>query len=247
VHFVKSPFRLLSPSLLLLVPLAAGCSHDAPYVTTVGLLNPGATMAVNSPGGTVSAFAPAAGEPRDRFTVSATGKHGDPPPPPPKIRAGRDGLRIDVPQPVVSLLVRVPNGVALSVRSLQGDVHVTNITGSVRVDAAKGDVQIMVPSYAQASVGEGNLSSTMGSTDWPGTLHFTIGHGDAEVWVNENAKFNVHLHTDNGMLFSDFDLRGNSQGHSETIDGPVNGGGPRSIDIETRAGAIRLLKLHPQA
>jgi hypothetical protein len=49
------------------------------------------------------------------------------------------------------------------------------------------------------------------------------------------------------MLFTDFNLRGTSQGRSETIDGDVNGGGTRSIDIETQAGAIRLLKLHPQA
>ena len=204
-------------------------------------------MDVHTMGGTVSAFAPAAGQPRDRFTVSATALKSDSPPAPPKIRAGRDGLRVDTLQPLGSLLLRVPDGVALAIKSSQGDVHVTNITGVVDVSAAKGDVQIMVPAYAQASIGEGNLSATMGSTNWPGTLHFTLGHGDAEVWVNENTAFHVRLHTDNGMLFTDFDLRGTSHGHSETIDGMINGGGPRSIDIETRAGAIRLLKLHPQA
>jgi hypothetical protein len=244
---VHTPFRRLSPSLLLLVLAAAGCSHQTPYVTTVGLLNPGATMDVHVAGGTVSAFAPAAGEPRNRFTVSPTALKPDALPPPPKIRAGRDGVRIDMAQPLGNLLLRVPNGVALSIKSSQGDVHVTNITGVADVNAAKGDVQIMVPSYAQATVGEGNLSATMGSTNWPGTLHFTIGHGDAEVWINENAGVHVHMHTDNGMLFTDFDLRGTSQGHSETIDGTINGGGQRSIDIETHAGAIRLLKLHPQA
>ncbi|HEY3674810.1 MAG TPA: DUF4097 family beta strand repeat-containing protein [Candidatus Tumulicola sp.] len=216
-------------------------------MTTVGLLNPGATMDVHVAGGTVSAFAPAAGEPRNRFTVSPTALKSDAPPPAPKIRSGRDGIRVDTSQPLASLLLRVPDGVALAITSSQGDVHVTNITGIVDVTAAKGDVQIMVPAYAQASVGQGNLSATMGSTNWPGTLHFTIGRGDAEVWVNENTAFHVRLHTDNGMLFTDFDLRGTSQGHSETIDGQINGGGPRSIDIESHAGAIRLLKLHPQA
>jgi Putative adhesin len=236
-----------STPLLLLVLLIVGCSEQAPYVTTVGLLNPGATMSIRSVGGTISAFAPAAGQPRNRFTISATAEKGKPQTAPPKLRAGRDGLTVGVLQPVGSLLVRVPDGVALDIDSKSGDVHVTNITGSVRVRADKGDVQIMVRSYAQAAVGDGNLSSTMGSIDWPGTLHYSIGHGDAEVWVNENAKFHVRLHTDNGMLFTDFDLRGTSEGRSETIDGDINGGGSRSIDIETQAGAIRLLKLHPQA
>jgi hypothetical protein len=67
------------------------------------------------------------------------------------------------------------------------------------------------------------------------------------VWINENAAFDVHLHTDRGTLFTDFDLRGTSQGGSETIDGRVNGGGSHGIDIETSAGQIRLLRLHPQA
>ncbi len=244
---MKSPFTVRSTPLLLLVLAITGCSNQAPYVTTVGLLSPGATMSIRSVGGTISAFAPSAGEPRDRFTISATAEKGKTQSAPPKLRAGRDGLTVGVPQPVGSLLVRVPDGVALEVDSKSGDVHVTNITGAVRVRTDKGDVQIMVRSYAQASVGDGNLSSTMGSMDWPGTLHYSIGRGDAEVWVNENAKFHVRLHTDNGMLFTDFNLRGTSEGRSETIDGDVNGGGPRSIDIETQAGAIRLLKLHPQA
>lgn len=244
---MKSPFTVRSTPLLLLVLAIVGCSNQAPYVTTVGLLNPGATMSIHSVGGTISAFGPSAGEPRDRFTISATAEKGKTQSAPPKLRAGRDGLTVGVLQPVGSLLVRVPDGVALEIDSKSGDVHVTNITGSVRVRTDKGDVQIMVRSYAQASVGDGNLSSTMGSIDWPGTLHYSIGRGDAEVWVNETAKFHVRLHTDNGMLFTDFNLRGTSEGRSETIDGDINGGGPRSIDIETQAGAIRLLKLHPQA
>src|ERR1700760_857978 len=89
---MKSPFRLRSTPLLLLVPVIAGCSNQAPYVTTVGLLSPGATMAVRAAGGTVSAFAPAAGDPRNRFTISATAPKGQTQSAPPKLRAGRDGL-----------------------------------------------------------------------------------------------------------------------------------------------------------
>jgi len=108
-------------------------------------------------------------------------------------------------------------------------------------------VQIITPSYAQARVGNGGLSVTMGAGDWPGTLHFSTQRGDIEVWVNENVPFHVHLHTANGSLFTDFALRGTSSGTSETIDGDVNGGGPRGIDIESNAGVIRLLRLHPEA
>ncbi len=134
--------------------------------------------------------------------------------------------------------MRVPDGVDLDVDSAAGDVHVTNIEGNARVHAVKGDVQIILPGYAEARVGTGRLSATMGAMQWPGTLHFSTESGDIELWVNENAKFHIRMHTDNGTLFSDFDLRGSSAGSAETIDANVNGGGAQSIDIETKAGAI---------
>jgi hypothetical protein len=222
------------------------CGAQAPYATTVGILQPGATMTVKIVQGTVNAFQPATGEPRDRFTVSAialaktTAAE-------PKMRPAKGGVAVEVADPIDSLLLRVPDGVNIDVDSQSGDVHVTNIQGNARVRALKGNVQIILPGYAEATVGTGRLSATMGATQWPGTLHFSTQTGDIEVWVNENAKFHIRMHTANGTLFSDFDLRGSSTGSSETIDTDVNGGASQSIDIETNAGAIRLLKLHPEA
>ncbi len=122
----------------------------------------------------------------------------------------------------------------------------TDIGGNARVTAGDGNVKVMLPGYAQGSVKHGNLSVTMGATDWPGTLRFASGGGDVEVWISAKASFAVHLHTDSGTLFTDFGLRGTSSGSAETIDGNVNGGGGHGIDVETTSGAVRLLKLQPQ-
>ena len=105
----------------------------------------------------------------------------------------------------------------------------------------------MIAGYAQASVTKGQISVTMGSTTWPGVLTFRNQDGDVEVWVTETAKFRVHLHTGDGMLFTDFPLHGTSSGTGETIDGVVNGGAARAIDIDVKRGNIRLLSLHPEA
>jgi hypothetical protein len=234
--------------LLLLLTLALNaCASPQPYATTIGILKPPATLAVRVANSDVNAFAPVVGEPRDRFTVEATALDPKAQPAAPTMRPAGDGVTVVADAPMRSLLVRVPDGVALAVDSAKGDVRVTNVTGAVDVRAQQGSVQIIVPSYAQARVGNGTLSVTMGSTDWPGTLHFSTESGDIEVWVTETAKFHVRLHTDKGTLFTGFDLRGVSAGTAETIDAPVNGGGTRAIDIETHAGAIRLLKLHPEA
>lgn len=195
----------------------------------------------------LTAYQPARKEPRDRFTISATAR-GKAQPSAPTIRPAGKGIVVDASQPLQSLLVRVPDGVALVVDSRRGDVSVTDVKGTARISAAEGNVRVfMRDGYAQATTQHGNVSVAMGATAWPGTLHFSAVNGDVEVSVEETAAFQVHMHTDNGTLFDDFNLRGTSAGTSETIDGAVNGGGNQRIDVQVTRGSIRLLRLHAQA
>lgn len=234
--------------LLLLLPaaLTACVNASSPYVTTVGVLKPGSTLAVQLDSGTVNAYQPVAGQRHDLFTISATALPRTTPPPVPQLHAAPLGLVVRAKGTFSSLLVRVPDRVNLVVESAQGDVNVTDIAGNVRAVARHGNVDIKVPGYAQAVAGNGNLSVMMGAASWPGTLAFSTLHGDVELWVVARAAFNVHLHTGNGTLFTDFGLRGVSSGTSETIDGSVNGGSGQRIDVEAATGSIRLLRLQPQ-
>ena len=221
-------------------------SHSSPYVTTVGILKPGSTLTVRIDSGTVNAYQPATNQRRDLFTVAATAVANGTPPPAPRLRAMPDGLAVRATGSLESLLVRVPDGVNLAIESARGDVNVTDISGNVSVIALEGNVNVKVPGYAQASVGNGNLSVMMGAQRWPGTLRFSTHRGDIELWIIARAAFDVHLRTDDGSLFSDFGLHGSSTGSAETIDGSVNGGSVSRIDARTSAGAIRLLRLQPQ-
>lgn len=233
--------------LLLLLALLPACSSTSPYSTTVGILKSGTTMAVRIESGTLNAFAPSAGQPRDLFTLAPTALPKGTPPPLPRVRPAPLGVVVRATGTLDSLLVRVPDGVNLVVQSRHGNVNVTGITGDVRIVAENGAVNVKVPGYAQAAVGNGDLSVMMGATQWPGTLNFSTRRGDIELWIVGKAAFGVHLHTDDGTLFTDFGLRGFSSGRAETIDGIVNGGSVQRVDVETSAGAIRLLRLQPQA
>jgi hypothetical protein len=197
-------------------------------------------------GGPLDAYAPEARQRRDLFTVAATALSKGAVPPPPQLRPAPGGLLVTARNPLEALLVRVPDRVNLVVDSQRGDVSVTDITGNARIVAGDGNVSLMLPGYAQAQVGQGNLKVTMGASDWPGTLYFSTQYGDVLLRVRANIGFTVHLHTDDGALFTDFGLRGVSSGQSETIDGSVNGGGPRRIDIDTGSGGVQLLRLQPQ-
>ncbi len=217
-----------------------------PYSTTVGALKPGATLEVRVARATLDVYQPERGQPRNLFTVASTAQAKATPPPAPRLRVTPRGVIVNAPNPLQSLLVRVPDAVNLAVQSTQGDVNVTDIRGGAAVVAAHGNVTMMLPAYGEASVGQGNIDATIGSTDWPGTLHFSTMRGDVVLRVRADAAFVAHLHTGAGTLFTDFPLRGTSQGQSETIDGSVNAGETRRIDVETSAGSIRLLKLQPQ-
>lgn len=225
--------------------MAACGAPSTPYVTTIGALRAGETMRIRVASATLNVYAPEKSQKRNLFTISATAMPKGTPPPPPSLRPDPHGVAVTAPNPLAVLLVRVPDRVDLDVASLNGDVNVTDVTGNARVIAGHGNVSIMLPGYAQASVNDGNIQATMGSMSWPGTLRFFTGRGDVELRINPSTPMHVHLHTGNGTLFTDFALTGTSSGPAETIDATINGGG-RGIDVETTSGSIRLLRLQPQ-
>lgn len=200
--------------------------------------------------GDVSVYAPERGGPQNRYTIDAydsrPGQH------PYISRVGdrivvcpaRCSQRVDPGS--MRFLIRAPQGVAVDASTGTGNINVADVTGVVHAATQKGDVKMLVPGYADADVGSGDLTVYFGATSWPGTLHFRVHDGNAEIWVNATARAHVHLHTDNGSIFTDFPLKGFSKGTSETIDAAINGGGPHAIDVEIHNGIVRLLQLKPQ-
>jgi hypothetical protein len=236
-----------SLSALVLALAFVACSHHEPYATSVGQLAPGSSILVEVADANVSVYKPAAGDPSDRFTVAAMALPNSQPAPPKIRRNGPNAIRVEAPDPLYGLLVRLPTSVSLAVRTKKGNVNVTDVDGPVDVHAGDGDVHIMVPGIAQASTVKGSIDATIGVTTWKGTLHFTAQDGDVTVYVPETASFHARLHTDDGTIFTDFGLRGTSVGSNETIDAPVRNGTTFGIDIESHRGTVRLLRLTPQA
>jgi len=233
---------------LLLLPAFVACSpQPAPYASTIGVLHPGATMTVRISHGVLNAFKPAEGDPSDRFTVVPSARANTTPPPAPRVRPNGSGITVDAPDELANLLVRVPEGVNLDVHSSSGNVNVTDISGNVNVAAGTGDVKIMITGYAQASAVDGSINATIGASSWPGTLRFTTQNGDITVYVLATTAFHVRMHTDDGTLFTDFGLTGTSHGNNETIDADVNNGQAFGLDLESKHGTVRLLRLTPQA
>jgi hypothetical protein len=205
---------------------------------------PGGTIVVQNVQGDVNAFAPERGEPADEYTIAAYQPAGSNLT---EIKKQHLVINVRATAPGVRYLVRGPEGGVLNLSTQKGSIMVADFDGIVNAHSDHGDVKMLIPKYGNVSVGTGNVSVIFASTDWPGTLQYTVQNGNVELYVNENAKAHVRLHTDDGNIYSDFnELKGSSTGNSETIDSAINGGGPRSIDVEVKTGSIRLMQLKPQ-
>jgi len=231
-------------TLLLPLVLLAGCAAPPPAIKQTGIFPPGATIVARNIRGNIDAYAPERGQPADEYTVAAYG-------PPESVTITKANLliRATANQPGVNFLVRGPKGGSMDLSTQQGDIHVGDFEGIVNAHTDRGSIAMLIPQYGSASIGTGNMSVIFASTNWPGTLKFTVGNGNVELYVNEHAQARVHLHTDNGTIFTDFPpapLKGTSHGSNETLQGTINGGGPRSIDVEIHNGIIRVLQLKPQ-
>jgi hypothetical protein len=241
--------RLTRTAALLLVQLLAvslsACGGPTPYANTVGVLRPRERIVVHIASGTVNAYAPAVGQPRDQFTIAAFAS-GKKTPAAPTVLPIHNGIQVTAPA-LSSLLVRVPHDVNLRVVSGDGDINVTDISGMAQAITSTGDIHMMLPAYGSAHVlRHGNITADIGAHSWPGTLAFTSQSGDVQVSVEGNVRFHVNLQTLDGMIYTDFNIRGTSRGTSEQIAAPVQGGSSRNLILRTSKGAIRLLKLVPQ-
>lgn len=205
---------------------------------------PGGTIVVNNIQGDISAYAPERAQPKDDYTVEAYAASASPAP----AIVSKTGLLVTARSlvPGVRYLVRGPKGGAMTLDTQRGSIMVADFEGVVNAHVGRGGIKMLIPEYGSATIGTGNISVIFAGTDWPGTLRFSAQNGNVELYVNENAKARVRLHTGNGTIYSDFPLKGTSKGNAETISSVINGGGPRSIDVEVKTGSIRLMQLKPQ-
>jgi len=231
-------------ALLLPLVLLVGCAAPPPAIKQTGVFPPGATIIARNIDGNIDAYAPERDQPSDEYTVAAYGPEGSV-----TIKKAHLLITATANQPGVNFLVRGPKGGAMDLSTKRGDIHVGDFEGIVNAHTDRGSIAMLIPQYGSASIGTGNMSVIFASTDWPGTLTFSVGNGNVELYVNEHAQARIRMHTDNGTIFTDFapgPLKGSSKGTNETLEGTINGGGPRSIDVEVHNGIIRVLQLKPQ-
>jgi DUF4097 and DUF4098 domain-containing protein YvlB len=161
----------------------------------------------------------------------------------------------------IDVTVSVPVHTSVKLRAVNdGDIVVTGVDGDLDVDDINGSVTLNnVAGSAVAHALNGHLHATFTKVDPQKAMAFSSLNGDIDVTFPADLKANVSIRSDQGDVFSDFDVQlkataaqpvvEDGRGHGgkyrvkidKTVHGTINGGGPE-IQFRNFQGQIYLRK-----
>jgi hypothetical protein len=163
---------------------------------------------------------------------------------------GNDHIMIQVPTNA-SLQLKSVNGGKLEVSGVNGEIEVENINGSIVLNNVSGNVV--------ASSQNGGITVSLDKITTGKPMSFTTLNGKIDVTLPGDTKAKLRLKTDNGSVYSDFDVKLEPDSSKPTIEdsrkeggkyrirldhsiyGTINGGGPE-YRFETMNGSILIHK-----
>ena len=149
-----------------------------------------------------------------------------------------------------NLKLSTVNGGNIVVDGISGEVDVNNTNGAVTLSHISGS--------AVAHALNGKVLVTLDRVDPHKPMSFSSLNGDVDVTLPADVKANVKMKTDNGEIYSDFDVKldgssrqpiveGNRSGgkykirFDRAVYGAINGGGPE-LQFTTFNGSIYIRK-----
>jgi DUF4097 and DUF4098 domain-containing protein YvlB len=161
----------------------------------------------------------------------------------------------------IDVSVSVPVHTSLKLRAVNdGDIAVTGVEGELDVDDINGAVTLNnVSGSVVAHALNGHVYATLTRVDPQKAMAFSSLNGDIDVTFPADLKANVSIRSDQGDVFSDFDVQlkaassqpvvEDSRGKGgkyrvkidKTVHGTINGGGPE-IQFRNFQGQIYIRK-----
>lgn len=170
----------------------------------------------------------------------------------------------------VDINLQVPVGTSLDLNTVNdGDIIVRNVDGELNVENTNGEVHLKdVSGSVVAHALNGDVEVTLHRLDPNRGMSFTSMNGDIDVTLPASTKADIRIKSDNGEIYTDFDLQLGQQmqskseeeagtskdksskghkrgrreyGYQSAMVGTLNGGGPRLI-FETFNGNIYIRK-----
>ena len=149
-----------------------------------------------------------------------------------------------------NLELSLVNGGTITIDNVEGEMEIQNVNGSVVLNNVAGSVV--------ANSNNGGVTATLSRVMADKAMAFTSLNGKVDVTLPGTLKANLKMRSDNGDIFTDFDVqlqqgpaprpnpsRGNNGKNrievNRALYGTVNGGGPE-IELRSFNGTIYLRK-----
>jgi hypothetical protein len=146
----------------------------------------------------------------------------------------------------VDLEIKVPHDFSVKLKTLNdGQIVVEDVNGEIDVDNLNGSIALQnVSGSASASTLNGNIIASFRKVNPNMPMAFSNLNGKIDVTLPPSAKFNAKLKSDNGDVFTDFDLTMDKEGKpvekinegrgqkiylDKWLSGKINGGGPELL------------------
>jgi DUF4097 and DUF4098 domain-containing protein YvlB len=139
----------------------------------------------------------------------------------------------------VHFRVRMPAGIRLDARTVNGGVSATGLRGPATLETVNGAVRLETTEHGSATTVNGSIDATLGSTDGADELEFTTVNGRITVTLPPDANADVHASVMNGGIDSDFPITIHRRHGSNRASGAIGSGGPR-LEMSALNGGIRL-------
>jgi len=140
----------------------------------------------------------------------------------------------------IDLVIQVPVHTSLHLRAINnGDIVVSGVDGELDVDDVNGSVTLNnIAGSAVAHALNGKLIASFTRVNQK-PMAFSSLNGDIDVTFPADLKANVSLRSDNGDVFSDFDVNMTPQSSQPVVEDGRNHGGKYKVKIDkTVRGSI---------
>jgi DUF4097 and DUF4098 domain-containing protein YvlB len=139
----------------------------------------------------------------------------------------------------VDFEVRVPAGVRLIARTVNGEVEAEDLASPVDAATVNGSVRVSTSGYASAATVNGSIAATLGEAAWTEPLSFNTVNGAIRLTLPTGLDADVRAETLNGVIHSDFPVTVRGKINKRRLQGSIGKGGHR-LDLETVNGNISL-------
>lgn len=152
------------------------------------------------------------------------------------IEAENNNVRVstDSYQRTIDLTITVPIHTSLSLHSVNdGNIVVSGVDGEFDINNVNGEVDLKnIGGSVVAHALNGHVVATMNRVDPQKPMAFSSLNGDIDVTFPADLKANVSLRTDNGEVYSDFDVKVQPTAPQQTVEDNRGKGGKYKVQID---------------